>query len=63
MAQTDLRADRPLYKAKKVDCPYPVMNLSANNESVWALLADGRILVRTGISSSNQIGCDWVDIL
>uniref|UniRef100_UPI00398F2F32 tectonin beta-propeller repeat-containing protein 2 n=1 Tax=Pristiophorus japonicus TaxID=55135 RepID=UPI00398F2F32 len=57
--QTGLSADRPCARAVKVDCPYPLVQITSRNNVVWALTEQRTILFRNGISSFCPEGEQW----
>ncbi|XP_012579825.1 PREDICTED: tectonin beta-propeller repeat-containing protein 2 [Condylura cristata] len=57
--QTGLSADRPCARAVKVDCPYPLAQVTARNCVVWALTEQRALLYREGVSSFCPEGEQW----
>ncbi|XP_078418532.1 tectonin beta-propeller repeat-containing protein 2 [Cetorhinus maximus] len=57
--QTGLSADRPCARAVKVECPYPLVQITSRNNVVWALTEQRTILFRNGISSFCPEGEHW----
>ncbi|XP_067847878.1 tectonin beta-propeller repeat-containing protein 2 [Heptranchias perlo] len=58
--QTGLSADRPCARAVKVDCPYPLVQITSRNNVVWALTEQRTVLFRNGISSFCPEGEQWM---
>ncbi|XP_078090213.1 tectonin beta-propeller repeat-containing protein 2 [Mustelus asterias] len=58
--QTGLSADRPCARAVKVECPYPLVQITSRNNVVWALTEQRTILFRNGISSFCPEGELWM---
>ncbi|XP_038633161.1 tectonin beta-propeller repeat-containing protein 2 isoform X1 [Scyliorhinus canicula] len=58
--QTGLSADRPCARAVKVECPYPLVQITSRNNVVWALTEQRTILFRNGISSFCPEGEHWM---
>ncbi|KAM5273691.1 tectonin beta-propeller repeat-containing protein 2 [Ctenodactylus gundi] len=57
--QTGLSVDRPCARAVKVDCPYPLAQITARNNVVWALTEQRALLYREGVSSFCPEGEQW----
>ncbi|XP_057586638.1 tectonin beta-propeller repeat-containing protein 2 isoform X2 [Hippopotamus amphibius kiboko] len=57
--QTGLSVDRPCARAVKVDCPYPLSQVTARNSVVWALTEQRALLYREGVSSFCPDGEHW----
>uniref|UniRef100_A0A2K5J448 Tectonin beta-propeller repeat containing 2 n=3 Tax=Colobinae TaxID=9569 RepID=A0A2K5J448_COLAP len=57
--QTGLSVDRPCARAVKVDCPYPLSQITARNNVVWALTEQRALLYREGVSSFCPEGEQW----
>ncbi|XP_037359944.1 tectonin beta-propeller repeat-containing protein 2 isoform X2 [Talpa occidentalis] len=57
--QTGLSVDRPCARAVKVDCPYPLAQVTARNSVVWALTEQRALLYREGVSSFCPEGEQW----
>ncbi|XP_076979701.1 tectonin beta-propeller repeat-containing protein 2 isoform X2 [Tamandua tetradactyla] len=57
--QTGLSVDRPCARAVKVDCPYPLSQITARNSVVWALTEQRALLFREGVSSFCPEGEQW----
>nr|XP_028561620.1 tectonin beta-propeller repeat-containing protein 2 isoform X1 [Podarcis muralis]XP_028561709.1 tectonin beta-propeller repeat-containing protein 2 isoform X1 [Podarcis muralis] len=57
--QTGLSVDRPCARAVKVDCPYPLSQVTARNNVVWALTEHRALLYREGVSSFCPEGEQW----
>ncbi|XP_072819859.1 tectonin beta-propeller repeat-containing protein 2 isoform X4 [Vicugna pacos] len=57
--QTGLSVDRPCARAVKVDCPYPLSQVTARNSVVWALTEQRALLYREGVSSFCPEGEHW----
>ncbi|XP_054423717.1 tectonin beta-propeller repeat-containing protein 2 [Pteronotus mesoamericanus] len=57
--QTGLSVDRPCARATKVDCPYPLSQVTARNSVVWALTEQRALLYREGVSSFCPEGERW----
>ncbi|XP_034794085.1 tectonin beta-propeller repeat-containing protein 2 isoform X4 [Pan paniscus] len=57
--QTGLSVDRPCARAVKVDCPYPLSQITAQNNVVWALTEQRALLYREGVSSFCPEGEQW----
>nr|XP_019602748.1 PREDICTED: tectonin beta-propeller repeat-containing protein 2 [Rhinolophus sinicus]XP_019602749.1 PREDICTED: tectonin beta-propeller repeat-containing protein 2 [Rhinolophus sinicus] len=57
--QTGLSVDRPCARAIKVDCPYPLSQVTARNSVVWALTEQRALLYREGVSSFCPEGEQW----
>ncbi|XP_044916487.1 tectonin beta-propeller repeat-containing protein 2 isoform X3 [Felis catus] len=57
--QTGLSVDRPCARAVKVDCPYPLSQITARNSVVWALTEQRALLYREGVSSFCPEGEQW----
>ncbi|KAM6200894.1 tectonin beta-propeller repeat-containing protein 2 [Rhynchocyon petersi] len=57
--QTGLSVDRPCARAVKVDCPYPLSQITARNCVVWALTEQRALLYREGVSSFCPEGEQW----
>lgn len=51
--------DRPCARAVKVDCPYPLSQITARNSVVWALTEQRALLYREGVSSFCPEGEQW----
>lgn len=54
-----LSVDRPCARAIKVDCPYPLSQVTARNSVVWALTEQRALLYREGVSSFCPEGEQW----
>lgn len=54
-----LSVDRPCARAVKVDCPYPLSQVTARNSVVWALTEQRALLYREGVSSFCPEGEQW----
>ncbi|XP_037687732.1 tectonin beta-propeller repeat-containing protein 2 isoform X4 [Choloepus didactylus] len=54
-----LSVDRPCARAVKVDCPYPLSQITARNSVVWALTEQRALLFREGVSSFCPEGEQW----
>ncbi|CAH6852377.1 Tecpr2 [Phodopus roborovskii] len=57
--QTGLSVDRPCARAVKVDCPYPLSQITARNSVVWALTEQRALVYREGVSSFCPEGEQW----
>ncbi|XP_077632608.1 tectonin beta-propeller repeat-containing protein 2 isoform X1 [Crocuta crocuta] len=57
--QTGLSVDRPCARAVKVDCPYPLSQITARSSVVWALTEQRALLFREGVSSFCPEGEQW----
>ncbi|XP_066485336.1 tectonin beta-propeller repeat-containing protein 2 [Tiliqua scincoides] len=57
--QTGLSVDRPCARAVKVDCPYPLSQVTARNNVVWALTEQRGLLYCEGMSSFCPEGEQW----
>lgn len=57
--QTGLSVDRPCARAIKVDCPYPLSQVTARSSVVWALTEQRALLYREGVSSFCPEGEQW----
>uniref|UniRef100_A0A8D1H5R4 Tectonin beta-propeller repeat containing 2 n=1 Tax=Sus scrofa TaxID=9823 RepID=A0A8D1H5R4_PIG len=57
--QTGLSVDRPCARAVKIDCPYPLSQVTARNSVVWALTEQRALLYREGVSSFCPEGEQW----
>ncbi|XP_062974139.1 tectonin beta-propeller repeat-containing protein 2 [Elgaria multicarinata webbii] len=57
--QTGLSVDRPCARAVKVECPYPLSQVTARNNVVWALTEQRALLYREGVSSFCPEGEQW----
>ncbi|XP_075782654.1 tectonin beta-propeller repeat-containing protein 2 isoform X2 [Pelodiscus sinensis] len=57
--QTGLSVDRPCARAVKVDCMYPLSQVTARNNVVWALTEQRVLLYREGVSSFCPEGEQW----
>uniref|UniRef100_A0A8C4XUJ6 Tectonin beta-propeller repeat containing 2 n=1 Tax=Falco tinnunculus TaxID=100819 RepID=A0A8C4XUJ6_FALTI len=57
--QTGLSVDRPCARAVKVDCPYPLSQVTSRNNVVWALSEQRALLYREGVSSFCPEGEQW----
>ncbi|KAM9711051.1 tectonin beta-propeller repeat-containing protein 2 isoform 2-T2 [Dama dama] len=57
--QTGLSVDRPCARAVKVDCPFPLSQVTARNSVVWALTEQRALLYREGVSSFCPEGEQW----
>ncbi|KAM4853619.1 tectonin beta-propeller repeat-containing protein 2 [Thomomys bottae] len=57
--QTGLSVDRPCARAVKVDCPYPLSQITTRNSVVWALTEQRALLYREGVSSFCPEGEQW----
>ncbi|XP_004698847.2 tectonin beta-propeller repeat-containing protein 2 [Echinops telfairi] len=57
--QTGLSVDRPCARAMKVDCPYPLSQITARSSVVWALTEQRSLLYREGVSSFCPEGEQW----
>ncbi|XP_035117459.1 tectonin beta-propeller repeat-containing protein 2 isoform X2 [Callithrix jacchus] len=57
--QTALSVDRPCARATKVDCPYPLSQITARDNVVWALTEQRALLYREGVSSFCPEGEQW----
>ncbi|XP_042091458.1 tectonin beta-propeller repeat-containing protein 2 isoform X1 [Ovis aries] len=57
--QTGLSVDRPCARAVKVDCPFPLSQVTARNSVVWALTEQRALLYREGVSSFCPEGELW----
>lgn len=57
--QTGLSVDRPCARAVKVDCPYPLSQVTARDSVVWALTEQRALLYREGVSSFCPEGEQW----
>ncbi|XP_017383555.1 tectonin beta-propeller repeat-containing protein 2 [Cebus imitator] len=57
--QTALSVDRPCARAMKVDCPYPLSQITARDNVVWALTEQRALLYREGVSSFCPEGEQW----
>uniref|UniRef100_A0A4W3IYN7 Tectonin beta-propeller repeat containing 2 n=1 Tax=Callorhinchus milii TaxID=7868 RepID=A0A4W3IYN7_CALMI len=58
--QTGLSADRPCARAVKVDCSYPLVQITSRDNVVWALTEQRTVLFRHGISSLCPEGEQWL---
>ncbi|XP_074852576.1 tectonin beta-propeller repeat-containing protein 2 isoform X2 [Carettochelys insculpta] len=57
--QTGLSVDRPCARAVKVDCMYPLSQVTSRNNVVWALTEQRMLLYREGVSSFCPEGEEW----
>uniref|UniRef100_A0A8C6RW71 Tectonin beta-propeller repeat containing 2 n=1 Tax=Nannospalax galili TaxID=1026970 RepID=A0A8C6RW71_NANGA len=57
--QTGLSVDRPCARAVKVDCPYPLSQITTRDNVVWALTEQRALLYREGVSSFCPEGEQW----
>nr|XP_033809051.1 tectonin beta-propeller repeat-containing protein 2 isoform X2 [Geotrypetes seraphini] len=57
--QTGLSVDRPCARAVKVDCPYPLTQITARTNVVWAMTEQRGLLYREGVSSFCPEGEQW----
>ncbi|KAM8781803.1 tectonin beta-propeller repeat-containing protein 2 [Rhynchonycteris naso] len=57
--QTGLSVDRPCARAVRVDCPYPLSQVTTRNSVVWALTEQRALLYREGVSSFCPEGEQW----
>uniref|UniRef100_A0A674JMY4 Tectonin beta-propeller repeat containing 2 n=1 Tax=Terrapene triunguis TaxID=2587831 RepID=A0A674JMY4_9SAUR len=57
--QTGLSVDRPCARAVKVDCMYPLSQVTSRNNVVWALTEQRVLLYREGVSSFCPEGEQW----
>ncbi|XP_030070049.1 tectonin beta-propeller repeat-containing protein 2 isoform X2 [Microcaecilia unicolor] len=57
--QTGLSVDRPCARAVKVDCPYPLSQITARTNMVWAMTKQRGLLYREGASSFCPEGEQW----
>uniref|UniRef100_A0A8C0GL29 Tectonin beta-propeller repeat containing 2 n=1 Tax=Chelonoidis abingdonii TaxID=106734 RepID=A0A8C0GL29_CHEAB len=57
--QTGLSVDRPCARAVKVDCMYPLSQVTSRNNVVWALTEQRALLYREGVSSFCPEGEQW----
>ncbi|XP_064231300.1 tectonin beta-propeller repeat-containing protein 2 isoform X3 [Aotus nancymaae] len=57
--QTALSVDRPCARAMKVECPYPLSQITARDNVVWALTEQRALLYREGVSSFCPEGEQW----
>ncbi|XP_067411129.1 tectonin beta-propeller repeat-containing protein 2 isoform X2 [Emydura macquarii macquarii] len=57
--QTGLSVDRPCARAVKVDCMYPLSQVTSRNSVVWALTEQRMLLYREGVSSFCPEGEKW----
>ncbi|XP_056667205.1 tectonin beta-propeller repeat-containing protein 2 isoform X2 [Monodelphis domestica] len=57
--QTGLSVDRPCARAVKIDCPYPLSQITSRNNVVWALTEQRALLFREGVSSFCPEGEQW----
>uniref|UniRef100_A0A8C8SAY5 Tectonin beta-propeller repeat containing 2 n=1 Tax=Pelusios castaneus TaxID=367368 RepID=A0A8C8SAY5_9SAUR len=57
--QTGLSVDRPCARAVKVDCMYPLSQVTSRNSVVWALTEQRVLLYREGVSSFCPEGEQW----
>ncbi|XP_020826769.1 tectonin beta-propeller repeat-containing protein 2 isoform X4 [Phascolarctos cinereus] len=57
--QTGLSVDRPCARAVKIDCPYPLSQITSRNNVVWALTEQRALLYREGVSSFCPEGEQW----
>uniref|UniRef100_A0A8C3SZR1 Tectonin beta-propeller repeat containing 2 n=1 Tax=Chelydra serpentina TaxID=8475 RepID=A0A8C3SZR1_CHESE len=57
--QTGLSVDRPCARAVKVDCMYPLSQVTSRNNVVWALTEQRLLLYREGVSSFCPEGEQW----
>ncbi|KFP37817.1 Tectonin beta-propeller repeat-containing protein 2 [Chlamydotis macqueenii] len=57
--QTGLSVDRPCARAVKVDCPYPLSQVTSRNNVVWALSEQRALLYREGVRSFCPEGEQW----
>ncbi|XP_054989460.1 tectonin beta-propeller repeat-containing protein 2 isoform X3 [Sorex araneus] len=57
--QTGLSVDRPCARALKVDCPYPLAQVTARSCVVWALTEQRALLYREGVSTFCPEGEQW----
>lgn len=51
--------DRPCARAVKVDCPYPLSQVTSRNNVVWALSEQRVLLYREGVRSFCPEGEQW----
>ncbi|XP_062432734.1 tectonin beta-propeller repeat-containing protein 2 isoform X2 [Rhea pennata] len=58
--QTGLSVDRPCARAVKVDCPYPLSQVTSRNNVVWALSEQRALLYREGVRSFCPEGEQWM---
>uniref|UniRef100_F7GJ62 Tectonin beta-propeller repeat containing 2 n=1 Tax=Monodelphis domestica TaxID=13616 RepID=F7GJ62_MONDO len=54
-----LSVDRPCARAVKIDCPYPLSQITSRNNVVWALTEQRALLFREGVSSFCPEGEQW----
>uniref|UniRef100_A0A2K5EUP2 Tectonin beta-propeller repeat containing 2 n=1 Tax=Aotus nancymaae TaxID=37293 RepID=A0A2K5EUP2_AOTNA len=54
-----LSVDRPCARAMKVECPYPLSQITARDNVVWALTEQRALLYREGVSSFCPEGEQW----
>ncbi|XP_029453833.1 tectonin beta-propeller repeat-containing protein 2 isoform X2 [Rhinatrema bivittatum] len=57
--QTGLSIDRPCARAVKIDCLYPLSQIAARTNVVWALTVQRGLLYREGVSSFCPEGEQW----
>ncbi|XP_066134293.1 tectonin beta-propeller repeat-containing protein 2 isoform X1 [Saccopteryx bilineata] len=57
--QTGLSVDRPCARAVRVDCPYPLSQVTTRNSVVWVLTEQRALLYREGVSSFCPEGEQW----
>ncbi|XP_075359721.1 tectonin beta-propeller repeat-containing protein 2 isoform X2 [Mycteria americana] len=57
--QTGLSVDRPCARAVKVDCPYPLSQVTSRNNVVWAMSEQRALLYREGVRSFCPEGEQW----
>uniref|UniRef100_A0A915JQG0 Tectonin beta-propeller repeat-containing protein 2 n=1 Tax=Romanomermis culicivorax TaxID=13658 RepID=A0A915JQG0_ROMCU len=55
----DITADKLI--KRKIDCIYKISQLTSNDECVWALTSNGRVIVRTGLTVEAPLGDDWAE--
>ncbi|KAM7164880.1 tectonin beta-propeller repeat-containing protein 2 isoform 3-T3 [Macrochelys suwanniensis] len=59
VSPSGLSVDRPCARAVKVDCMYPLSQVTSRNNVVWALTEQRLLLYREGVSSFCPEGEQW----
>ncbi|XP_027529792.1 tectonin beta-propeller repeat-containing protein 2 isoform X2 [Neopelma chrysocephalum] len=59
VSPSGLSVDRPCARAVKVDCPYPLSQVTSRNNVVWALSEQRALLYREGVRSFCPEGEQW----
>lgn len=60
--QSDLTDSKTYSRPVDVTCGYKVTQVVCDNDIVWALTSDKKLLSRIGISISNPIGNCWQEV-